>query len=126
MRNSFSEKLLLLLSRNPDRALENQCDNTQNISNALDKLINAYGVEYIATMIKNKEVIDFGCGLGYQTVAIALHGAKRVVGIDIIKENIDFGKKLAARNNVQNKIEFYGNEECILYRKFDLILSLNS
>jgi ribosomal protein L11 methylase PrmA len=32
--------------------------------------------------IKNKTIIDFGCGLGAEAVEMAEHGAHRVIGVD--------------------------------------------
>jgi SAM-dependent methyltransferase len=52
--------------------------------------------------IKDKVVIDFGCGLGAEAVEIAQRGAKKVIGVDIIEEYLESSRALAARLKVAN------------------------
>lgn len=47
-----------------------------------------YIAEYLHRDISDKHVIDLGCGTGRLTIGASLLGAKRVVGIDIDKDNI--------------------------------------
>ena len=58
---------------------------------------------------RNKSVLDFGCGHGSLAVDIALSGAKRVIGVDLEKEYIDFAKENLERNYpaLKNKLEFH-------------------
>lgn len=55
--------------------------------------------------IKDKNVLDLGCGTGIFSVGAYLLGAKRVVGIDIDENAINIAKKFANENNM--KIEFF-------------------
>jgi len=44
-------------------------------------------------IIKNKVILDAGCGSGRHAVASAYLGAKKVVGIDISKEQVELNNK---------------------------------
>ncbi|OCG33529.1 ribosomal protein L11 methyltransferase [Gilliamella sp. Choc4-2] len=57
--------------------------------------------------LKDKLVIDYGCGSGILAIAALKLGAKRVIGIDIDPQAIQASRDNAARNNVSNKLELY-------------------
>ena len=50
--------------------------------------------------IKDKKVIDLGCGTGIFSVGASITGAKKVKGIDIDKQAIKIAKKYAEENNL--------------------------
>lgn len=54
--------------------------------------------------IKGKNILEIGCGGAQCGIAMAKQGAK-VIGIDISKEQLNFARDLAEKNNV--KINFY-------------------
>lgn len=54
--------------------------------------------------IKNKRILEIGCGGAQNSIYFAKHGA-RVTAIDISKDQIEFAKNLAKKHNV--KIDFY-------------------
>jgi SAM-dependent methyltransferase len=58
--------------------------------------------------LKNKTVIDLGCGHGSMCVYMALKGAKKVVGLDINNRLIQFAKENVKENypHLDDKIEF--------------------
>lgn len=58
--------------------------------------------------LKNKTVLDVGCGHGSMCVYMALAGAKKVVGMDINSELIDFANENIKENypELQDKIKF--------------------
>ncbi len=58
--------------------------------------------------IKNKHVIDLGCGTGIFSVGSCILGAKKVTGIDIDKKAIKIAKKYAKKENLD--INFYKKE----------------
>ena len=74
--------------------------------------------------IKGKVVIDFGCGEGYQAVALARAGASRVVGIEINERLRDLGRERAASAGLQETIGFERKLPDGL--KAEVILSQNS
>ncbi|MCX8650651.1 50S ribosomal protein L11 methyltransferase [Gilliamella sp. B2776] len=57
--------------------------------------------------LKNKLVIDYGCGSGILAIAALKLGAKRVIGIDIDPQAIQASHDNAQRNRVDDKLELY-------------------
>lgn len=57
--------------------------------------------------LKDKLVIDYGCGSGILAIAALKLGAKRVIGIDIDPQAIQASRDNAERNNVSHDIELY-------------------
>ncbi len=51
--------------------------------------------------IKDKEILDLGCGTGIFSVGAYITGAKKVTGIDIDKTAIKIAKKYAEENNFE-------------------------
>jgi ribosomal protein L11 methyltransferase len=62
--------------------------------------------------VKDKYVIDYGCGSGILAIAAALLGAKKVIGVDTDPQALEATQANAARNGVQ--IETYFPEDCPL------------
>ncbi len=57
--------------------------------------------------LKDKTVIDFGCGSGILAIAAIKLGAKKVIGIDIDPQAIVASKDNAGRNGVADQLELY-------------------
>jgi 2-polyprenyl-3-methyl-5-hydroxy-6-metoxy-1,4-benzoquinol methylase len=53
-----------------------------------------------------KSVLDVGCGSGRFSVAYAVHGAQRVVGIDFAPRMIELANQLAQHRGVADRCEF--------------------
>jgi malonyl-CoA O-methyltransferase len=73
--------------------------------------------------VKNKEVLDYGCGTGRYSIPLAKQGAN-VTAIDFSKGMLNQARKKAKKLKV--KIDFY-QEEITKYKpnkKFDLIISM--
>jgi len=60
--------------------------------------------------VKDKIVIDYGCGSGILAIAAALLGAKKVIGVDIDPQALESTQANAERNGVQ--IDTYLPEAC--------------
>jgi ribosomal protein L11 methyltransferase len=60
--------------------------------------------------VKDKIVIDYGCGSGILAIAAALLGAKEVIGVDIDPQALEATQANAERNGVQ--IDTYLPEAC--------------
>ena len=72
--------------------------------------------------IKNKTILDFGCGHGVDSMKFVKLGAKKVLGIDPSKPMIDLAKK----ENKHSKIKFVKTNGKILPLKaqqFDLVFA---
>jgi SAM-dependent methyltransferase len=55
---------------------------------------------------RGRTVLDFGCGLGIDTVDLAVHGAERVIGIDIRQRCLQMAAARAATANVADGCVF--------------------
>ncbi len=60
--------------------------------------------------VKDKYVIDYGCGSGILAIAAALLGAKKVIGVDTDPQALEATQANAARNGVE--IDTYFPDEC--------------
>lgn len=60
-----------------------------------------------AADIKDKTVVDFGCGSGILAIASLKLGAKKVIAIDIDPQALLATKENALRNGVEKKLEVY-------------------
>ena len=73
--------------------------------------------------IRGKHVLDFGCGWGVQSVALAEAGAESIVGIDINSEGLRRAQTLSESHGVQNRVSFVTK---VPDDKFDFVFSQNS
>jgi arabinofuranan 3-O-arabinosyltransferase len=74
-----------------------------NIDNALDFLVKT--VPQFVDLVRGKDVLDFGCGLGWQAIALAHQGvARSVVGLDI--RLTDLARENASRYQVHDRVHF--------------------
>jgi SAM-dependent methyltransferase len=60
----------------------------------------------IEAEIKDRVVLDFGCGPGAEVKEMALLGAKRVIGLDISERWLHFAQEQAEKAGVAAKCEF--------------------
>lgn len=72
--------------------------------------------------VKDKAVIDFGCGSGADAVEIAKRGAKRVVGLDIRENALAEAREAARRAGVEARCSFVTQSD----EKADVILSVDA
>jgi 2-polyprenyl-3-methyl-5-hydroxy-6-metoxy-1,4-benzoquinol methylase len=78
-----------------------------------------------------KRVLDFGCGWGFETIAVAEKGAAVSYGLDDQQIHVDHGNKLAQERGVANTCRFInsaatGNELHSLYGSLDVIFSIDA
>lgn len=69
-------------------------------------------IAYLSKDVKDKVVLDLGCGTGRLTIGAALLGAKKVIGIDIdeemlriARENVKIAEELSGKK-IRKKIKF--------------------
>jgi SAM-dependent methyltransferase len=120
----LKEKLLLSLSRKPGENDYSTFKEECKSNNALSILFDVFP-NFIES-IKNKEILDFGCGLGKQTIALAENGAKFVLGIDINEKFLREARNSAEKLILDGKVRFTDSWEKSFAEKFDMVISQNS
>tara|TARA_B110000027_G_C16103823_1_gene294310 strand:+ start:239 stop:1147 length:909 start_codon:yes stop_codon:yes gene_type:complete len=91
---------------------------------SLELIFNRYKVnKFDFKIIKNKDILDAGCGSGRHTVASAYLGAKKVVGIDISKGQVKLNNKNF--KHIKNIIFKQSSTDQIGYKSnhFDYVIS---
>ena len=86
-----------------------------------DKLEHIFGPEIYLEM-RDKVVIDFGCGGGREAVEIARKGAKKVIGIDIRDDQLEIAAQYAMRSGVASQCEFLHASD----QKADIVISIDA
>ena len=79
----------------------------------------------LAGDVRNKGILDIGCGPGRYAVSLALSGPRSVLGIDISQEMIELAKKTSDLNNASGICRF---ERCDFIQKefndrFDIVIA---
>ena len=78
-------------------------------------------------LVVGKRVLDYGCGHGWQAVALRLRcRAEHVVGLDVIDERLAFGAALAGRFGCADRVRFFRDVPAELEGRFDVVLSLSA
>lgn len=72
--------------------------------------------------IRDKTVLDFGCGNGTEAAEMVEHGARRVIGIDIDDESLARARTQAIRRGVANRTTFANDTT----EPADVIISLDA
>jgi len=85
-------------------------------------------IAYLSGDIKDKRVLDLGCGSGRLTIGVALMRAKEVIGIDIdndvlkiANENVRMAEGLS-NQKIQDKIRFINSNVSDWKEKVDTII----
>lgn len=123
-RPGLTEKLLLMLSRKPEADDYEASKDHWSVETALRQFCACFPGFLACT--PGKEILDFGCGTGYQAVALAQMGAKRVVGLDVNAYYINNACQLAQDAGVSDKVEFCNSFDDSFRSRFDIVTSQNS
>ena len=119
-----AERILMALSRAPEAEDLSAGTDHWTTDNALSVLLRVY--PRFLEEIAGKAVLDFGCGTGWQTVAMAQRGAARVVGVDSYPGCLSQARSLAVREAPGAPVEFFEHLPETLKGTFDLVISQNS
>ncbi len=80
--------------------------------------------------LAGQRVIDFGCGYGSDAVAVALEGARAVVGVDVAEPRLDAARRSAANHGVADRCRFVNaatdSEGYSALGEFDAAISIDA
>ena len=119
----FTERLLLSLSRRPGTSDYEMGRQRWHLDTALSLLSEVF--PDFLNSIAGKQILDFGCGAGYQSVALATNKAKHVVGLDTNRRSLAKARHLAEELGVDH-VEFTDKLPGHLAGTFDIVISQNS
>ena len=122
-RLSLGERLLLAVSKHPADV---------PVVSDYEQPTDAWTVETALTSFEvafpefrehcaGKSVLDYGCGDGFQSIAVARAGAKKVVGVEISEARLGFAQELLKKIGLDN-VEFTRD----INGAHDIVLSLNA
>lgn len=122
---TISERVLLALSRasaDDDYQLK---DSTITIDNALDLLSRKY--PNLGALVSGKRVVDFGCGTGYQSIALTKKFNCYVTGIDTNEKTLEKAIINAKNHNISSKrLSFVESISADMLNSFDVVISQNA
>lgn len=82
-------------------------------------------IEYHCGSLKDKRILDFGCGTGSTTVALA-QNCEQVCAFDIDEESIEICKQRISEHGLESRVQFYCADDIDKVKDpigtFDLIL----
>jgi len=96
--------------------------NLRNKENNYNDLIEQPIIFDLIGSVKNKSVLDIGCGYGAMTIKIAKAGAEKVIGVDVSEKMI----KKANAENLHEKIQYKiisAEKINTIEDKFDIVVS---
>lgn len=73
--------------------------------------------------LKNKTIIDYGCGSGILAIAAALLGAKRVYAVDLDPQALSATKANANTNGVMDKLDILHSENTDKLKQADIVFA---
>jgi len=121
---SLGEKILLALAKRPDQS---ELGSTVNytLDNCLDFVRKT--VPGFDQLIASKTILDYGCGHGWQAVAMRTRcGARMVFGLDAVDQHVSFGTTLAQKYGCSDSVVFGRKVPTEMEGQFDLVLSCSA
>jgi SAM-dependent methyltransferase len=121
----IGERILLLLSRAPEDNDYLQEDSELDIDNALQLLTRMY--PNFGDLVSGRRVVDFGCGTGYQSIALVKKYGCAVVGIDSNRDTLRRAAENARQTGVSSQsLSFVEGILPDMVNRFDVVISQNS
>jgi SAM-dependent methyltransferase len=122
---TLGERVLLALSRSPSESDLPETLEPEPLDSALS-ILEANFPDFPG-MIQGQRVIDFGCGSGRQSVAMAKRGAEYVLGVDMNTRSLASARFLASKTfGRSERIAFSESVPSEQRGTFDLVISQNS
>ncbi|MCL7945698.1 methyltransferase domain-containing protein [Marinobacter sp. ATCH36] len=122
----ISEKIIEAFSLPPERVgKEIQSDTQKELTG---KELNLLRNEFpdFGNWIRGKTIVDFGCGLGFQTAALANMGAEKVLGLDLNVEYIEYAKRYALECTEDITKVVFSSSLKDQTRNYDAVISQNA
>lgn len=122
---NFQEFILLSFSRAP----ENEDYGSEKRECTIDNSVSLLEAEYsdLGALVSGKRVVDFGCGLGYQSIALAKKYDCSVVGIDSNRTTLDGAVENAKPYQIsRSRLSFVDKISDSMLNNFDIVISQNS
>lgn len=121
---TWEERLLLAFARDPNET-EVGATASYTIDNCLDYA--RHTIDGFDGWIRGRTVLDYGCGPGWQSVAMRTKcGAERVFGLDVVPDWFQRGAELAEANGCAERVSFGPQIPAELAGQFDVVLSLSA
>lgn len=121
----WAERILLALSREPGSGDYPTGDVRTGIDTALEWLNRE--IPDFDPLVAGKRIADFGCGYGYQSVALASLKDCSVVGIDLNPESLNRARLLAESHGLrEEQLRLVQEIEDDMRGTFDVVISQNS
>lgn len=122
---NFRKRIILSFSRVPegnDKSLDNR---EKTIDNGLNLLTRVY--PNFDSIVSGKRIVDFGCGLGYQSIALVKKYGCSVVGIDSNRKTLKKANDNARAHNISpQELSFVESVSVDMMNSFDIVISQNS
>ena len=115
--------VLLALSRDPGAGDYAAAVQHWTADNALDRL--RWAFQGFDARVRDRDVLDFGCGEGWQSLALARLGARSVVGVDINASALATARRTAEGHaDLRGRLSFA--DRLAAGVTFDVVLSKDS
>jgi ubiquinone/menaquinone biosynthesis C-methylase UbiE len=122
---SILEHFLLSVSRSREVGDYHQTDDEISIDNALNFLTELF--PNFNRLVSGKRVVDFGCGVGYQSIALFKQCGCSVVGVDSNPNTLRKAIENANNQNISSKeLSFVESISVDMLNSFDVVISQNS
>ena len=96
----IGQAILRALSKRPGTGDYGAGDEGNAAGDELSQLREAF--PHFSTLVKGKRIVDFGCGIGRQSVALALEEDCRVLGIDANAARVLQARRLAYESGIES------------------------
>lgn len=121
----IGETILRVLSKKPGTGDYGVGDEENVTGNELSLLRSEF--PHFSTLVHGKRVVDFGCGIGRQSVALALEEGCRVCGIDTNAERVVRARRLASQRGIDDgRVVFVEHPTPEMLGSFDVVISQNA